>query len=61
MAVYRIVGHRSVAGHQPGDTVSDTELAGSNVPALIAAGHLAPAKAPKAASAKADEADPPEE
>lgn len=58
MATYRIVGHRRVAGHQPGETVTETELVGADVPALIAAGHLAPAKAAKATSAKADEAEP---
>jgi hypothetical protein len=59
---YQIVGHRTVAGHQPGETVSDDELDGIDVAALLLAGHLAPIKAGKsAASAKADEAEPTKE
>lgn len=54
---YLIVGHRCVAGHQPGETVTSDELDGTDVAALLLAGHIAPAKAGKAASAKADEAD----
>lgn len=58
MASYMVVGDREVAGKKPGEVVSDDELAGSNIPALLEGGHLAPTKAPAAASAKADEAEP---
>lgn len=58
---YQIVGHRNVAGHHPGETVTSDELDGIDVAALLLAGHLAPAKAGKAASAKADEAETPQE
>jgi hypothetical protein len=46
---FKIVGSRSVAGKTPGSVVSADELAGSNVTALIEAGHLAPAPNPKPA------------
>ena len=62
MTHYQIVGHRTVAGHQPGETVTLDELDGNDVTALLLAGHLAPIKAGKSAtSAKADEAEPPKE
>ena len=37
---YKIVGDRSVAGRNPGEVLTDEELAGCNVPALIESGHL---------------------
>lgn len=60
--MYRIVGSRSVAGRAPGEVLSDEELAGCNLAALVEGGHLEPIrKAVKTvASAQADEADPEE-
>jgi hypothetical protein len=43
MTSYTVTSHKLV-GHEHGDTVTDADLAGANVPALIAAGHLAEAK-----------------
>ncbi len=43
MTSYTVTSHKLV-GHKHGDTVTDDDLAGANVPALIAAGHLAEAK-----------------
>jgi len=42
MAKYTVTSRRTVAGHQPGDTVDDKDLAEVNVAALIAGGHLSP-------------------
>lgn len=36
---YTVASER-LAGHDLGDTVTDEDLPGANVPALIAAGHL---------------------
>lgn len=71
--MYRIVGSRSVAGKAPGEVLSDEELQGCNLEALVQGGHLEafveaepervvePKKAVKTvASAEADEADPEE-
>jgi hypothetical protein len=44
MSSYTVTSHKLV-GHEHGDTVTDADLEGANVPALIAAGHLAEAKA----------------
>lgn len=44
MSTYTVTSHKLV-GHEHGDTVTDADLEGANVPALIAAGHLAEAKA----------------
>jgi len=52
MTSYTVTSHNLV-GHEHGDTVTDDDLAGANVPALIAAGHLAEAK-PKNSSRKAN-------
>ena len=41
MTTYKIVGPRPVAGVAPGGTVTDDDLEGSNIEALIEAGHLA--------------------
>lgn len=38
---YTVTSHR-LAGHDHGDTVTDDDLQGANVPVLIAAGHIAP-------------------
>ena len=43
MSTYTVISH-NLAGHEHGDTVNDDDLEGANVPALIAAGHLAEAK-----------------
>lgn len=40
MASYKVVSDL-VDGKKPGDTITDEELLGCNVDALIAAGHLA--------------------
>jgi hypothetical protein len=41
---YKIVGPLPVAGHQPGEIVSDDELEGCDIEHLIGAGHLANTK-----------------
>ena len=41
---YKVVGTREVAGKQPGEVVSESDLAGCNIEALIASGHLATSK-----------------
>ncbi len=38
---YKIVGTCKVAGVEPGGTVTDDDLAGCNIEALINGGHLA--------------------
>ena len=43
MSTYTVTSHKLV-GHKHGDTVTDDDLKGANVSALIAAGHLAEAK-----------------
>lgn len=40
MASYKVVSDL-VAGKKPGDSITDEELLGCNVEALIAAGHIA--------------------
>jgi len=40
MASYKVLSNR-VSGKKAGDLISDEELAGANVDALIEAGHLA--------------------
>lgn len=37
---YRIVGGRPVAGKQPGEVLSEDDLEGVNVDALIRGGHV---------------------
>lgn len=44
MNTYKIVGPLPVAGHQPGEIVSDDELEGCDIEHLIGAGHLANTK-----------------
>jgi hypothetical protein len=39
MNTYTVTSH-NLAGHDHGDTVTDDDLEGANVPALIAGGHL---------------------
>lgn len=48
---FKIVGDRPVVGHQPGDFLSEEDLAGVNVDALITGGHIQPV-APKKATEK---------
>jgi len=57
VTVYKIVGPQRVAGHEPGSTVTDGDLAGLNVPHLIEAGHIAPIKAAKAEPAPTNQED----
>ena len=38
---YKVAGTRTVAGVEPGGTVTDGDLEGCNIDALISAGHLA--------------------
>ena len=57
MSTYTVTSHK-LAGHEHGDTVTDDDLEGANVPALIAAGHLAEAKPKNSGKAdKESEAD----
>lgn len=47
MASYKVVSE-NVIGKAPGDTITDEELVGCNIDALITAGHLAEPKTTKA-------------
>jgi hypothetical protein len=38
---YKVAGTRTVAGVEPGGTVTDGDLEGCNIDALISGGHLA--------------------
>jgi len=40
MAQYKVTSHR-LAGKKVGDTVSETDLEGANISALVEAGHIA--------------------
>lgn len=44
MNTYKIIGSLPVAGHLPGDVVSDDDLEGCDIEHLISAGHLASTK-----------------
>jgi len=57
--MFRIIGNHNVAGKAPGDVLSDEELAGCNLAALVEGGHLEPIKkaVKTATSTQADEAD----
>lgn len=46
MSSYTVTSH-NLAGYEHGDKVTDDDLKGANVPALIAAGHLADPAKPK--------------
>jgi hypothetical protein len=46
MTTYQIASSR-VSGHQLGDIVTDDDLSGINVHALLVGGHLKPAPTPK--------------
>lgn len=55
MAQYKVISDR-IADKQVDDVVSDDDLAGANVEALIDAGHIAPiAKSSKTSDSKKDE------
>jgi len=57
MTSYTVTSHKHV-GHEHGDTMTDDDLEGAYVPALIAAGHLAEAKPKNSRKAdKESEAD----
>jgi hypothetical protein len=49
---YKIIGSQKVANHEPGETISDDDLAGANIEALVAAGHLRPKTTRKAKEAE---------
>jgi hypothetical protein len=46
MASYKVISNR-VVGKKAGDAITDEELAGANIEALIEAGHLAPVNTKK--------------
>ena len=48
MATYKIVGPLNIAGHEPGEVISDDDLIGASVDHLIEAGHIAETKATEA-------------
>ncbi len=54
MTIYTIISDRQVANKNPGETVSDDDLDGVNISALIEAGHL---EAPKSAKAEKKESE----
>lgn len=54
MASYKVIGDRLVAGKNTGEFLSDEELDGVNIPALIEGGHL---ESPKAAKAEKKESE----
>jgi len=47
MATYKVTSDREVAGKQTGETVTDDDLIGANVEALIEAGHIQKIKSTK--------------
>lgn len=47
MATYKITSDREIAGKTAGEIVTDDDLAGSNVVALIEAGHITKTKTTK--------------
>lgn len=46
MKHYRVISN-NLAGHQAGETVTDEDLAGANIAALIDGGHIHPTTKPK--------------
>ena len=56
MTSYKVTSHK-VAGHKHGDTVTEDDLPGANVPALIAAGHLAAATTKNSRKANNEESE----
>jgi hypothetical protein len=51
MATYKVTSEL-VAGKSLGDTITDEELEGSSIEALISAGHIEPTKTTKKAEAE---------
>ena len=51
MANYKVISEL-VAGKSSGDTITDDELEGSSIEALINAGHIEPSKTTKKAEAE---------
>jgi hypothetical protein len=51
MATYKVISEL-VADKSPGDTITDDELQGSSIEALIIAGHIEPTKTTKKAEAE---------
>jgi hypothetical protein len=51
MATYKVTSEL-VAGKSLGDTITDDELQGSSIEALISAGHIEPTKTTKKAEAE---------
>ena len=58
MATYTISGDYTVAGKNPGESVSDAELDGCNIPALIESGHLTVTSEDGSTTNPATETDP---
>jgi hypothetical protein len=56
MTSYKVTSHK-LAGHKHGDTVTEDDLPGANVPALIAAGHLAAATTKNSRKANNEESE----
>ena len=54
MATYQIASDR-IVGHEIGDIVTDEDLSGINVHALLVGGHIKPAATPKPSIKKAAE------
>lgn len=46
MTTYKVISD-NLSGHQAGDTVTDEDLAGVNIAALIDGGHITPNSKPK--------------
>lgn len=53
MAQYKVTSDL-VSGHKNGDTITDADLPGANIDALVAGGHLAPSKTEKPSIQKDD-------
>ena len=51
MATYKVISE-IVSGKLPGDTITDEELSGSSIEALINGGHIEPTKQTKKAEAE---------
>lgn len=49
MQSFTVIGGFTVAGKHPGETVTEDELAGANIPVLIDAGCITPNKPTKGA------------
>lgn len=56
MTAYKVTSAR-LAGFKPGDTATDNDLEGRNVPALIAAGHLVVVEAKKSRKSAPEESE----